>query len=129
MTETTGSELTLVDSSGWVTYLGDDPQADAFGTYLEREDLLVVPTIVIYEVAKKLEFTSGSAFVQRFLSHAFRAHVVELDSNLAIAAAQISIRHKLAMADAIIYATMESVGAQLITRDPDFRDLPGVIVL
>lgn len=129
MTETIGSDLTLVDSSGWVAYLGDGPLAEAFGKYLEREDLLVVPTIVIYEVVKKLQFTSGVAVVQRFLSHAFRARVVDLDPNLAIAAAQISIRQKLAMADAIIYATAESVSARLVTSDTDFRDQPGVIIL
>lgn len=129
MTETIGSEATLVDSSGWVAYLGDGPQAEAFGAYLEREDLLVVATIVIYEVVKKLQLTSSGAIVQKFLSHAFRARVVELDVNLAIAAAQISMHQKLAMADAIIYATAESVGAQLVTSDTDFRDLPGVIVL
>jgi predicted nucleic acid-binding protein len=128
VTETIGSELTLVDSSGWVAYLGDGPQAEAFGTYLEREDLLVVPTIVIYEVVKKLQLTASSVIVQRFLSHALRARVVELDVNLAIAAAEISIRQKLAMADAIIYATAESVSARLVTSDTDFRDLPRVII-
>lgn len=128
MTETIGSDLTLVDSSGWVAYLGDGPRADVFGTYLEREDLLLVPTIVIYEVVKKLQITSSAAIVQKFLSHAFRARVVELDANLAIAAAQISTHQKLAMADAIIYATAESLSAQLVTSDTDFRELPGVII-
>ncbi len=129
MTAMTDSELTLVDSSGWVAYLGDGPKAEAFGPYLEREDFLVVPTIVIYEVVKKLRSTSNEAVVQRFLSHAYRAREVELDSSLAIAAAQISIRHRLAMADAIIYATAEGEGAQLITGDPDFRGLAGVTVI
>ena len=129
MTETTDSELILVDSSGWVTYLGDGPQAEAFGSYLEREDSQVVPTIVIYEVVKKLQLTSSSVIVQRFLSQAFRARVVELDANLAVTAAHFSTRYKLAMADAIIYATAESVSAQLITGDPDFRDLPGLVIL
>jgi toxin FitB len=129
VSETTGSELTLVDSSGWVAYLGGGPQAEDFGTYLERQDLLVVPTIVIHEVVRKLLVTSSSAIVQKFLSHAFRGRVVELDADLAIAAAQISARQKLAMADAIIYATAESVSARIVTSDTDLRDLPGVIIL
>jgi predicted nucleic acid-binding protein len=54
---------------------------------------------------------------------------MELDSSIAIAAAQISIRHRLAMADAIIYAIAESAGAQLVTSDTDFRDLGRVIVI
>ena len=47
MIATTDTDLTVVDSSGWVAYLGDGPQAEAFSVYLEREDSLVVPTIVI----------------------------------------------------------------------------------
>jgi toxin FitB len=126
---TIDTELTVVDSSGWVAYLGDGPQAEAFSLYLEREQCLVVPTIVIYEVVKKLKLTSSETVVHRFLSHAYRGRQMELDSSLAIAAAQISIRNRLAMADAIIYATAESAGAQLVTSDIDFRDLPGVIVI
>jgi toxin FitB len=126
---TTDTDLTVVDSSGWVAYLGDGPQADAFGVYLEREGSLVVPTIVIYEVVKKLELTSSETVVNRFLSHAYRGRQMELDSSLAFAAARASIRYRLAMADAIIYATAESVGAQVITSDTDFRDLPGVVVV
>jgi len=126
---TIDTDLTVVDSSGWVAYLGDGPQAETFGVYLEREDSLVVPTIVIYEVVKKLKLTASETVVHRFLSHAYRARQMELDSSLAFAAARISIRHRLAMADAIIYATAESVSAQVITSDTDFRDLPGVIVL
>ncbi|HEY4951398.1 MAG TPA: type II toxin-antitoxin system VapC family toxin [Candidatus Acidoferrales bacterium] len=129
MIATIDTELTVVDSSGWVAYLGDAPEAEAFGIYLEREDSLVVPTIVIYEVVKKLKLTASETTVHRFLSHAYRCREMELDSAIAIAAARISIRHRLAMADAIIYATAESAGAQLVTSDTDFRDLPGVIVV
>ena len=129
MIVTTDTELMVVDSSGWVAYLGDGPQAEAFGVYLEREESLVVPTIVIYEVVKKLKLTSSETVVHRFLSQAYRGRQMELDAAIAIAAAQISVRHRLAMADAIIYATAESAGAQLVTSDTDFRDLPGVIVV
>lgn len=128
MTATTVSDLTLVDSSGWVAYMGDGPKADLFSPYLENEESLVVPSIVIYEVMKKLMLTSDDTVVQRFLSHAYRGREVELDSSLAIAAAQVSIRHRLAMADAIIYATAEAFNAQLVTSDPDFNGLAGVIV-
>ena len=129
MIATIDTDLTVVDSSGWVAYLGDGPQAEAFGVYLEREESLVVPTIVIYEVVKKLKLTSSETVVHRFLSQAYRGRQMELDASIAIAAAQISIRHRLAMADAIIYATAESAGAQLVTSDTDFRELPGVIVV
>jgi predicted nucleic acid-binding protein len=129
VTATTDTELTVVDSSGWIAYLGDAAQAEAFAVYLELEESLVVPTIVIYEVVKKLKLTSSETVVDRFLSQAYRGRQMELDSSIALAAAQISIRHRLPMADAIIYATAESAGAQLVTSDIDFRDLPGVIVV
>ena len=55
-----GSELFLVDSSGWVEFLGDGPRAEKFAPYFEHEDRLLVPTIVLYEVYKKLLTAQGS---------------------------------------------------------------------
>ena len=128
MTATTASELSLVDSSGWIEYFADGPKADAFGKYLNDYTRLLVPAIVVYEIHKKLLLTDNAAALQRFISHAYRAIQVPLDSELAAAAARASTEHRLAMADAIIYATAQTHGAQLITGDPDFRGLPGVII-
>jgi predicted nucleic acid-binding protein len=122
------SELYLVDSSGWIEVLGGGPKADTFAQFLEPEENLLVPSVVVYEVQKKLTLTSGKTVIDRFLSHALRARVVGLDWKLASIAAGISIAHRLAMADAIIYATAREFGAQLITADPDFGGLPGVII-
>jgi predicted nucleic acid-binding protein len=108
--------------------LGNGPKADAFALFLEPEDRLLVPSIVVYEVHKKLSLTAGKTALDHFLSHALRARQVILDWTLASKAADISITHRLAMADAIIYATAREYGAQLITADPDFGGLPGVII-
>ena len=54
-----GSELFLVDSSGWIEFLGDGPLADRFAPYFEREEWLIVPAIVLYEVYKKLLSVAG----------------------------------------------------------------------
>jgi predicted nucleic acid-binding protein len=128
VTVMTDSELRLVDSSGWIEYIGDGPKADAFGSYLVTTHSLLVPAIVVYEVHKKLLLTNNKDALRRFISHAFRSIQVPLDAELAVAAAKTSVEHRLAMADAIIYATAQMHGAPLVTADPDFRGLPGVII-
>jgi predicted nucleic acid-binding protein len=122
---TKGSELFLVDSSGWVEFLGDGPPADKFAPYFEREERLLVPTIVLYEVYKKLLSAQGASAGDRFLSAALRARVAPLDERVALLAARISLDRRLAMADAIIYATAQVTGAHLITSDTHFRGLAG----
>jgi predicted nucleic acid-binding protein len=121
-----GSELFLVDSSGWVEFLGDGPLADKFAPYFEHEERLLVPVIVLYEVYKKLLSTQGSTAADRLLSAALRARVVPIDENLALLAARISLDRHLAMADAMIYATALAAGAHLVTSDEHFKGLPGV---
>jgi predicted nucleic acid-binding protein len=122
------SELFLVDSSGWIEFLGDGPLADRFATYFEREELLVVPAIVLYEVYKKLLSVQGSSAADRFLSAALRARVVPIDERLALLAARISLDRRLAMADAMIYATALEAGAHLFTTDAQFQGLPEATV-
>jgi predicted nucleic acid-binding protein len=121
-----GSELFLVDSSGWVEFMGDGPRAEKFAPYFEREERLVVSAIVLYEVYKKLLSAQGSTAADRFLSAALRARVVPIDERLALLAARISLDRHLAMADAMIYATALASGAQLITSDAHFKALPEV---
>lgn len=125
----TGSSRIVVDSSGWVEYFGEGPNADAFAVYLEREDTLLMPSIVIYEVFKKLMRTSQAVTAERFLSHALRAEQVSLDVSLAIEAARASAEFRLAMADAIVYTTARAFNAPLITGDVDFQGLPGAVVI
>jgi predicted nucleic acid-binding protein len=128
VTGPTGSELLLVDSSGWLEYLTDDSKAGDFAPYIESEAPLLVPTIVLYEVFKMLSRERGKTAADGFVSEAFRRIIVPLDENLALAAAHVSLELRLAMADAIIYATAQASQAQLITGDLAFRDLPGVII-
>jgi predicted nucleic acid-binding protein len=129
VTTATGSKVVVVDSSGWVEFLGDTPRANLFVDYLAREDRLLVPSIVVYEVCKKLLRLELRTVMERFLSHALRAHTVYLDHYLAVLAARLSLEHKLAMADAIVYATARNSNAELVTGDAHFRGLPGVTLL
>ncbi len=118
---TKDSELFLVDSSGWVDFMGDGPLAEKFAPYFEREERLLVPAIVLYEVYKKLLSAQGSTAADRFLSVALRARVAPIDERLALLAARISLDRRLAMADAMIYATALAAGAHLVTSDAHFH--------
>lgn len=129
VTMTKGSELFLVDSSGWVEFIGDGPLADKFAPYFEREERLLVPAIVLYEVYKKLLSAQGSTAADRFLSAALRARVVPLDERLALLAARVSLDRHLAMADAMIYATALAAGAHLVTSDAHFQGFTEVTVI
>ncbi|MFZ0519734.1 MAG: type II toxin-antitoxin system VapC family toxin [Candidatus Acidiferrales bacterium] len=128
MTETTVSELLLIDSSAWLEYLTQDTDAPKFAPFIESESPCIVPTIVLYEVVKVLMRRRGKTEADRFISAALRRTVVSLDEGLALEAAQVSNLTKLAMADSIIYATARAHEAQLVTGDAAFRGLPGVII-
>jgi len=122
-------DLVLVDCSGWVEFLGEGPLAGKFAPYFEREESLVVPVIVLYEVYKKLLSVGGSTTADRFLSAALRSRIIQLDEHIALLSAQISLERRLAMADAMIYGTATVTGARLVTSDTHFQGLPGVTVI
>ena len=119
----------VVDSSGWLEYLTDDVNAARFAPYLEGNYEVVVPAIVVYEVYKKLLATSGRSAVESFASEASIRANLPLDGTLAIRAATVSVDRRLALADAIVYATALAENAELITGDAHFQGLPGVVVL
>ncbi len=121
-------DLFLVDSSGWIEFLGDGPLAVRFAPYFEREERLIVPAIVLYEVYKKLLSVQGSSAADRFLSAASRARAVPIDERIALLAARISLDRKLAMADAMIYASALASEAHIVTCDAHFQGLPGATV-
>ena len=131
MTTPRGSERFVVDSSGWVEFLGGGPKADAFGKYLENSEAVLLPSIVVYEVYKKMLREQTTDLAELFLSHAFGFHERELalDIELAASAARVSLASNLPMADAIIYATSRAHQAELVTSDAHFIGLPGVTVL
>jgi len=117
--------VTLVDSSGWVQHLMDGPLADVYARHLAADDLLV-PTVVLYEVCKFMHREVSADAAARVASRMKEAQLVPLDDQLALEAAEVSLQHGLAMADAIVYATAQAFEAKLFTSDADFRDLPQV---
>jgi len=117
----------VVDSSGWIEYFADGLNADFFEAAIEEADDLVVPSISIYEVFRRLlAEPDGEEAGLRVVAAMQRGAVVDLDAELALEAAKISREMKLPMADSIILATARSCGATLWTQDSDFRGIEGV---
>ena len=131
MTIQSVSDRVVVDSSGWVEYLGNGPKADRFAPYLESQAILLLPSIVVYEVHKKLYRERGKGSADEFLSQAFGfgERLISLNLELAALASITSLDANLPMADAIIYATAHRYNAQLITSDSHFANLPKVTLV
>jgi predicted nucleic acid-binding protein len=118
--------MNVVDSSGWLEYLSDGPNADFFAPPIEDEENLVTPTICIYEVFKRVLVELGEERALNAVGTLSRGNVVELNREEAIEAARLSAQLKLAMADSIILATARAYQATLWTQDAHFRDMEGV---
>ena len=112
--------LNIVDSSGWIEYFTDGPNAGRFAGPLSDSDTLVVPTVTIYEVFRVVLRRRGEDDALRVAAAMSRGREIPLTSALALEAA------RLAMADGIILATARLTGATLWTQDVDFEGLANV---
>jgi predicted nucleic acid-binding protein len=118
--------MNVVDSSGWLEYLADGPNADFFKTPIRDETQLIIPTICLYEVFKVTLSRQGKDKAIRVAGNMSFGRIVDLDRETALAAAQLSLQQKLAMADSIILATAQALDAILWTQDEHFKDISGV---
>ena len=116
----------LADTSVWIEWLIAGHHAADAGHYLKQSSSLFVPSIVQYELFKWVLRERDETTALEVVALTEDCTVVPLDSKLAIFAARISLQHKLAMADAIVYATSLLNKATLITRDKHFAGLAGV---
>lgn len=121
------SDFNVVDSSGWIEYFADGPNADFFESAIEDSERLIVPSISIYEVFKHLlAEPDGEEKGLRVVAMMQRGRVVELGAELALEAAKVSREDKIPMADSIILATARKHGAALWTQDSDFEGMESV---
>ncbi len=118
--------IRIVDSSGWLEYLADGPNADRFAVAIEDTEQLVVPTISIYEVFKRVLQQRGEGDALRAVAVMHQATVVDLTAELALTGAKLSVELGIPMADALILATARERGARLLTQDRDFEDVQDV---
>ncbi len=118
--------MNIVDSSGWLAYFADEPNAKHFTTPLNDTDSLVVPTVTIYEVFKVVLRESSENEALQAAAAMRKGRVVDLTASMAIAASRISLEHKIPMADSIILATAIQFEATIWTQDSDFKNIDGV---
>ena len=117
----------IVDSSGWIESFVDGPNADSFASAIEDTDNLIVPSITLTEVYRWMLREASEPEALAAAAAMKQGKVIPLDDQISILAAEISHRHKLPLADGIIYTTAKHQGAELITQDSDMEGLPNVI--
>jgi len=118
--------MNVVDSSGWLENFAGSASASFFTPAIEDSEHLLVPTISLFEVFKRLIGQNGLSAAQTSIGDMYSGQVIDLDASIALRAAQISRELKLPMADSIILATAREYGATLWTQDEHFREIPEV---
>ena len=121
--------MTLVDSVGWIEFFTDGPLAREYSKYLQRPAEVLVPTLVIYEVYKKIKAARNEESALVAVATMQSGRVLPLTDDLSLSAADLSLDHKLAMADAVVYASALEENAELVTSDSDLKNLPHVTYL
>ena len=118
--------MNVVDSSGWIEFLGGGMNADFFADAVSDAPRLVVPTICVFEVCRWMRRELGERRALEAMALMQQGSMVDLDATLAISAARLSLEMKLPMADSIILATARASEATLWTQDDDFKGLDAV---
>ena len=118
--------MNVVDSSGWLEYFGGGPNGAWFAPTLQATAELIVPTISVYEVFKRILMQRGEEEALSAVGFMSLGQAVELTREIALEAAALSLAHRLPMADSIILATAQAHHATLWTQDEHFQGLPGV---
>ena len=121
--------MNLVDSSCWIEYLTDSEIGAVVAPIIEDIASLVVPSVCLYEVYKKLANEKSEAYASEVVSYMRHGKIVVLDAVLAISAADVSRKHRLSMTDSIIYAAALQTTATLWTSDKHFQGIHGVCYL
>jgi predicted nucleic acid-binding protein len=118
--------MNIVDSSGWLEYLAAGPNAGFFTEPIEDTKELLVPSISIYEVFKRVVQQKSENEALQVIALMHQGQVVNLDPSIAISAARVSIQHQMPMADAIMLATARNNKAILWTQDSHFEGIQNV---
>ncbi len=118
--------MRLIDTSAWIEWLAASPTGVLIGKELPDPSQWLVPTIVQLELVKWLTREIGEDKADQVIAFTETCVIAELDTATALSAAELSAKHKLATADAIVYATALAYGAELVTCDRHFEKLPGI---
>ena len=118
--------MNVVDSSGWIEFFLAGANGPKFKPVIDQRADLLVPVVALYEVHKILSRKVAPDMVRTCLDVMRMGRVLDLTDARAVAAAHVSARHNLAMADAVMYSLALEHGATFWTQDIDYQGLPGV---
>lgn len=118
--------MKVVDSCGWLEYFANGTNAEHFAEAIENTEQLLVPSISIFEVFKRILQQSGEDAALQAIAIMAQGKVIDLDMSLALSAAKLSAENKIPMADSIILAAARQEQATVLTQDNDFEGLAGV---
>jgi predicted nucleic acid-binding protein len=121
--------MILVDACGWLEYFTDGPLADEYYQYLKKPKEIITPTIILYEVYKKIKMERTEEDALLAAAQIQETEIFNLTESIALAAADFSLEYKMPMADAIVYATASLKNAKIATSDAHFEKLDKVIFL
>lgn len=118
--------MNVVDSCGWLEYFADGPNAEFFAPAIEQTDAMIVPTLTLFEVFKRILQQRNEADALRAIGLMRQGRCIDLTDSLAIGAASLSFELKLSLADSIILYTARQHGATLWTQDAHFESVTDV---
>lgn len=119
----------VIDTSAWIEWLVGSATGKKLAKEIPDKDLCIVPTIVQLELSKWLWRELGESQADQVMAYTMKCRVVPLDTTIALLAADMHRQHKLATADAVVYATALQQGAELLTCDAHFEGLPGAVLV
>lgn len=118
--------MNVVDSSAWLEYFANGPNAAFFAPAIEKTSDLIVPSLTVYEVFKRVLQQRDEGAALQAVAVMQQGTVIALDGPLAMTAARISLEHRLPLADSVVLATARAEAAVLWTQDADFEGMEGV---
>ena len=116
----------IVDSCGWLEWFTNSILAAKYEKYLVDQNKILMPSIILYEVYKILKREAGEDKALLAIGYMKNSKIIPLNDTLALAAADVALQERLAMADAIIIATARLNNCQVITSDIDLKNQPRV---
>jgi toxin FitB len=120
-------QTNVVDSCGWLALFGGEANASFFEAAFMHPDLLIVPALTLYEVGKRMLQERGEDAALEALAVMQKGRVAQLTPAQLFEAAKTAAKHKLSMADAIIWQTAHLHGARLYTQDAGLSQMPNVL--
>jgi len=118
--------MNIIDSSGWLEYFSDGPNAKKYASPLKDTSSLIVPVITIYEVFKVVLRESNENEALQAVAAMQKGKMIDLTANIAMNASKFSLQYNLPMADSIVLATARVYKCTIWTQDSDFRNIDGV---